>query len=131
MSVDAEIVRRAHAALNSGDLDALLELCDPGFRLDMSDRVMNPAVYDGHEGIRRFYDEVHEVWQAYTWEPRRILESGDRLVAQLHSTGRGRGSGVEIVRETAMVWTVGAGRATSVRFYRDPGEALRASGLSD
>jgi len=131
MSVDAEIVRRAHAALNSGDLDALLELCDPGFRLDMSDRVMNPAVYDGHEGIRRFYDEVHEVWQAYTWEPRRILESGDHLVALLHSTGRGRGSGVEIVRETAMVWTVGAGRATSVRFYRDPGEALRASGLSD
>ena len=50
-----EIVRRAHEALNSGDMDALIMLCDAEFRLDMLDRVFNPAVYEGHEGIRSFY----------------------------------------------------------------------------
>jgi hypothetical protein len=47
-----EIVERAHQALNSGDIDALVGLCDDEFRLDMSDRVFNPAVYEGHAGIR-------------------------------------------------------------------------------
>jgi len=66
---NVEIVRRAHEALNSGDMDALIALCNEGFRLDMSDRVFNPAVYEGHDGIRRFYSEVRDVWESYVWEP--------------------------------------------------------------
>jgi ketosteroid isomerase-like protein len=57
---NVEIVRRAHEALNDGDLDALVALCDAGFRLDVSDQVLNPAVYEGHEGIRRFCAEVRD-----------------------------------------------------------------------
>ena len=53
MSAKAEIVRRAHQALNDGDIEALVTVCDAQFRLDMSDRVLNPEVYDGHDGIRR------------------------------------------------------------------------------
>jgi ketosteroid isomerase-like protein len=124
-----EIVERAHAALNSGDVDALVALCDPRFRLDMSDRVMNPAVYEGHDGIRRFLGEVGEVWERYTWEPEQILRAGDQLVALVRSTGRGRGSGIEIERETAIVWTVEGDRATALHFYRDRNEALQAAGL--
>ena len=45
-----ETVRRAHEALNDGDVKALVTEYDPDFRLDMSDRVLNPAVYEGHEG---------------------------------------------------------------------------------
>ena len=58
-----DIVRRAHDALNRGDAKALAALCAPDFRLDMSDRVFNPEVYSGHEGIRRFVADVHEVWE--------------------------------------------------------------------
>ena len=67
-SENSEIVERAHQALNSGDIDALVELCDDEFRLDMSDRVFNPAVYQGHDGIRPFYAEVQDVWEVYVWE---------------------------------------------------------------
>jgi ketosteroid isomerase-like protein len=119
-----EIVRRAHEALNSGDIDALVALCDAEFRLDMSDRVFNPAVYEGHDGIRRFYAEVHDVWESYVWEPEELIQAGPDVVALLRSTGRGRGSGVEVDRETAMVWSVREGRATAVRFFRDRDEAL-------
>jgi ketosteroid isomerase-like protein len=124
-----EIVRRAHDALNRGDMDALLVLCDGAFRLDMSDRVFNPAVYEGHDGIRRFYAEVQEVWESYVWEPEELMEAGDNVVACLRSGGRGRGSGVEVERRTAMVWTVREGRATALRFFRDRTEALEAEGL--
>jgi ketosteroid isomerase-like protein len=123
---DLEIVRRGHEALNSGDMDALIVLCDEEFRLDMSDRVFNPAVYDGHEGIRRFYSEVRDVWATYVWEPEELIEAGDYVVALLRSSGRGRGSGVDVERRTAMVWTVRNGRATAMRFFRDRDEALEA-----
>lgn len=123
-----ELVVRAHRALNGGDIDALVALCDADFRLDMSDRVFNPAVYEGHDGIRRFYSEVRDVWESYVWEPEELVQAGDRVLALLRSGGRGRGSGVEVERRTAMCWTVRAGRARSVRFYRDPDEALGALG---
>jgi ketosteroid isomerase-like protein len=126
-----EVVRRAHQALNGGDMDALVVLCDLEFRLDMSDRVFNPEVYAGHDGIRRFYSEVRDVWASYVWEPEELMEVGDNVVALLRSTGRGQGSGVEVERRTAMVWTVRQGRATALRFFRDCNEALKAVGLRD
>jgi ketosteroid isomerase-like protein len=129
MSTSVEIVRRAHAALNGGDVDGLVALCDAAFRLDMSDRVLNPAVYEGHDGIRRFYAEVRDVWESYTWEPEELIESGDQVVALLRSSGRGRGSGIELERRTAMVWTVRRNQATALRFFRDPKAALDAAGV--
>ncbi len=120
------LVRRAHEALNRGDIDALVDLCDEGFRLDMSDRVFNPAVYDGHEGIRRFYAEVREVWETYVWALEELIDMGSQIVALLCSTGKGRESGVEVERETAFVWSVRAGRLVALHFYRDRSEALRS-----
>ena len=123
-SQNVETVRRAHEALNTGDVEALVALCDPNFRLDMSDRVFNPAVYEGHEGIRRFYSEVREVWESYVWQPEELMQAGPTVVALLRSTARGRGSGVAVESETAMVWSIRAGRLVALRFYRDRNEAL-------
>jgi ketosteroid isomerase-like protein len=128
---NVEVARRAHQALNDGDIDALVVLCDAEFRLDMSDRVFNPAVYAGHEGIRRFYTEVRDVWANYVWEPEELMETGDNVVALLRSVGRGQGSGVEVERRTAIVWTVREGRAIALRFFRDRREALEAVGLAE
>jgi ketosteroid isomerase-like protein len=125
------IVRRAHEALNAGDLDELLTLCHPDFQLDMSDRVLNPATYQGHQGIRQFYSEVKDVWERYVWEPEELRGEGDIVVALLRTTGRGRGSGIEIDRKTAMIWTLRGGKALSLRFYREPERALEAAGVRD
>jgi ketosteroid isomerase-like protein len=84
----------------------------------MSDRVFKPSVYEGHDGIRRFYSEVRDVWESYVWEPEEIVEVGSDVVVLLRSTARGRGSGVEVERETAMVWSLRDGRARALRFFR-------------
>jgi ketosteroid isomerase-like protein len=127
MSARTEIVRRAHEALNTGDVEALVALCDEDFRLDMSDRVLNPSVYEGHDGIRAFYAEVLDVWESFTWEPIELHEVDDLVVAVLHSRGKGRGSGVELDRRSAMLWRVDRERALSLTFYREPDAALASA----
>jgi uncharacterized protein len=127
---NVEIVRLAHERLNEGDIDGLVALCDGDFELDMSARTMNPGTYRGHEGIRRFYREVSEVWEEMRWEPLRFAAAADMVVVLMRDQGRGRGSGVEVTRRgTAWVWTVRGQLAVSVHFYTDQTEALEAAGL--
>jgi ketosteroid isomerase-like protein len=124
---NVEIVRRAHELLNAGNIDELLTLCDTEFRLDMSDRIFNPEVYEGHDGIRRFYAEVRDVWEQYVWELEELIERDDNIVAMLRTTGTGRGSGAEVERETAMVWSLRDGCAVALRFFRNRADALSAT----
>ena len=126
-----DLVRRALAALNAGNIEEFVTVCDRDFELDMSDRVFNPSTYRGHDGIRQFHAEVLEVWEHYVWEPEQILERGDVIVALVRTTGRGRGSGLEVDRETAMIWTVRDDKAVSLRFYRERGQALEAAASGD
>ncbi|MGH2837035.1 MAG: nuclear transport factor 2 family protein [Thermoleophilaceae bacterium] len=127
MSPAVALVRRALAALNAGDIEELVSVCDQDFELDMSDRVFNPSIYRGHDGIRQFYAEVLEVWERYVWEPEQILEQETLIVALVRTSGKGRGSGLEVERETAMIWTLRGGQAVSLRFYRDRARALEAA----
>ena len=127
MSEGLELVQRALAALNAGDIDALVGLCHRDFELDMSDRVYTPATNRGHDGIRQFHSEVLEVWEQYVWEPEEVIDQGNRIVALVRTTGKGRGSGLEIDRQTAMIWTVRGDQALSLRFYRDRERALEAA----
>jgi len=121
-----ETVTQAHQALNEGDIDALAGLCAPDFRLDMSDRVLNPAVYERHDGIRTFYSEVTEVWESFTWEPVELEEVDDLILVLVHSKGKGSHSGLELDRQSAMVWRFAGEQLSSLTFFRDPEEA-RAS----
>jgi len=127
MGARAEIVRQALAALNAGDIEALVAVCDADFRLDMSDRVLNPSVYEGHDGIRAFYAEVLDTWESFTWEPIELEELDGFVVAVLHSRGKGRGSGLELDRRSSMLWRVDHRRALSLTFYRDPDAALASA----
>jgi ketosteroid isomerase-like protein len=129
VSAKTDIVRRAHDALNQGDAEALAALCGPDFRLDMSDRVFNPEVYSGHDGIRRFVADVYEVWESFTWEPIDVKEAGQVVVVLVHSVGHGRASGLEIDRESAMLWQIPEETLLALTFYRDPSAAVRAAGL--
>jgi len=128
-SEGVETVRAALACLNAGDIDGFISLCDENFDLDMSARVFNPKTYLGHDGIRTFHGDVSEVWEEFRWEPTRFVDASDAVVVLLHSHGRGRGSGIEMARDAAMVWTVREGRALSLRFYVDQAEALKAAGV--
>jgi ketosteroid isomerase-like protein len=126
-----EVARRLHERLNCGDIDGVVELCEPAFHLDMSGRIFNPEIYEGHDGLRRFYADVRDIWEQYRWTPEQLLDAQPHVVALVHAQGRGRGSGLEIDRRIALVWTFARGRAIAVRLYVDPAKALQAVGLAE
>lgn len=58
-----------------------------------------------------------EVWESFTWELTEVEEHDGVVVALLQSTGKARGSGLELDRRAAMVWRVDGGTARSLTFY--------------
>jgi ketosteroid isomerase-like protein len=126
---NVEVVRRIYKQLNRGDVEGVVELCDDDFLMDMTERVFNPDIYRGHDGIRRFYEGVRDAWESYRWTVEDTRVKGDSVVALLHCQGQSRQGGPTVDWRVAWLWRLRRGRAVSVRFYRDQAEALEAAGL--
>ena len=118
---NVEVVRGALRAKRSEFADLL----DPAVRLDLTERVFNPAVYEGYEGIMQWRAEVGEVWESYVSEPEEFIDCGQTVVVFTRERGRGRGSGVEIDRSTALLCRIRAGRVSEIRLYHDRDRAVR------
>jgi hypothetical protein len=118
---NVEIVRRAVTARRS-EFPGLL---DPAVRLDLSVRVFNPAVYEGYDGIMQWKGEVRDVWESYVTEPEEFFDCGQAVVVFTRERGRGRGSGVEVDRLTALLYTLREGRVIEIRLYHDRELAMR------
>ena len=128
---NVEIVRQIFERLNRGDVEGVVELCDDDFVMDMTARVFNPDTYQGHAGIRRFYEGVREVWESYLWNIEETRVTGDSVVALLHCQGHSRKGGPGVDWRVAWLWKLQRGRAMSVRFYRERWKALEAAGLRE
>jgi ketosteroid isomerase-like protein len=89
------------------------------------------AVFRGHEGIRELFRQLDEVLDEWHAEFPEIQDLGDRTIAIGHVRTRGRGSGAETESPIACVTDYEDGKATRVRTYLDPKEALEAAGLSE
>lgn len=123
---NVEIVRRALVARRS----EFAELLDPAVRLDLSERVFNPDVYEGYEGVMRWRTEVEEVWDYYRSEPEELFDAGQAVVVFTRERGRAKGSGVEVEQHpTALLFRLRAGRVSEIRLYHDRERALADAGL--
>jgi hypothetical protein len=89
---NVDLVRRGLMARRS----EFVELLDPAVRLDLSERVFNPAVYEGYEGIMRWRAEVGGVWESYLSEPEEFFDGDEVVVVFTRERGRAKGSGIEV-----------------------------------
>lgn len=128
-ALNVEVVRAIYDALLGGRVP--FELLDDDMHMDLSERIFNPATYEGLEGVERFLREVQEVWEEWVTEPEEFRAAGEHVVAFVRSRGRGRGSGVEVEDTSANLWQVRDGKALSYKLYREPADALRAAGISE
>jgi ketosteroid isomerase-like protein len=127
-----ELIRRSYDAINRRDLKAAKELVDPDCEVRALFTGLDGRTYRGHEGIERWLAEAEESWEDIEQTPERFIEvDPERTIAVIRFRGRGRGSGVQVDQQLAVIATIRDGRAVSVESFTSLAEALEAVGLSE
>jgi ketosteroid isomerase-like protein len=127
---NVEIVRRCCEAFDRGDYRAALEALDPNIEYDMT-HFPDGQIYHGHDGVREAFRIWLGTWEDYGQERDEPIDAGDEVIVPVREHGRGKGSGLDLVRTTFGVWTIRDGKAIRIRFYPTRDEALEAVGLSE
>ena len=116
--------------IQSGGLDPVLEMFDRGIVWDVSAlELPGPSQYLGHRGIRQWWLDWYEAFDAVHNELLMIEAAGDKVVSLNTQTGRGSGSGTETTMEVACVATMRDGKVVRLQMYTSLDEARRAAGL--
>jgi ketosteroid isomerase-like protein len=130
---NVEIVRAAFEAFLEGDQEKTAQLVDPALEFHGTiGGLQEGQIAHGQSEIdQTFESEDLEAWEERRLEPEEFIDAGDDVVVLLHEYRRGKGSGVELETETAVVVTVSGGRVVRIQGYMDRKAALAAVGLSD
>ncbi len=122
------IVRACLEAFQRGDYETAMEAFDPEIEYDL--RVFpDGKVYRGHDGVREAFRIWLGTWEDYRQELEEIIDTpGDEVIVLVREFGRGKGSGIEVERPTAGMWTIRDRKAVRIRFYPDRDAALEALG---
>lgn len=128
------LVESAFEAWNRGDIDGFAEhVSEDVAWLEVSGRPEGGGDTElvGRDRMRNSLRSLFEAWESYHLEAERLEDLGDRVVAIVRETGRGRASGLEVDGRWGDVLTVADGEIVRVEAYRDAGQALRVTGLSE
>jgi ketosteroid isomerase-like protein len=128
--VNVEIVRRATGHfMQTGE--PLWETLDEEIEIRDHD-ILDAREYRGHAGWARWFEDWEAAWAEYSMEPEEFIDADDDhviLVLRLKATGRG--SGVNVERQDAMVFTVRDGKAVRIDYYNSKQQGLKAVGLEE
>jgi ketosteroid isomerase-like protein len=128
---NVEVVRRAIAAYNRRDFEAIRALNQPDVELDWSaSRGLDARVYQGEEEVMRFFQNFLEMFEEIRIEPDRFIESRDSVVVPNSAQLRGR-DGIQTAARSAFVFEVRSGRVARICLYQETREALEAVGLRE
>ena len=124
------MVRRAWAAWERGDWEPLYALYHPDIVWDAS-ALRGPitGVYHGHDGVRRYFREWLESFEAHEARAERFIDAGDDVIVSLRLRGRGKMSGVDVELARSNVYRIRDGLAIRVELFETEAEALEAAGL--
>jgi ketosteroid isomerase-like protein len=127
---NVEVIRRAIAAINLRDLDALLESCDPEIEFSSLLSALG-TTFRGHEGMREYLREITDNYEEMHLEIERIEDRGEVVTAALHARGRGKASGVTLEWDIAYAARLRNGRGWRVASRSTEADALEAVALSE
>jgi ketosteroid isomerase-like protein len=129
---NVELARASFEAIDALDVERFVALSDP--QIEVHSRwaaVGEVTVYHGHDGVRRWAQEVAETWEDVRSEVEALFDLGECTLAFYTLYGRGRQSGVPSSMWFAIVARWRDGRCVYWKAYVDRGEALRELGVSE
>jgi ketosteroid isomerase-like protein len=129
---NVQIARQTFEAIRARDIDGLVELYDPDIEFEpLTGIEVEIGGYRGHAGVRRYFEEITQVWEEMLPHADDVRGVGDQVVILGGCAVRGRGSGAMSDNPMAWVLTLRDGKVLRHRAYRSREEALDAVGLAD
>ena len=124
---NVEIVRRAWEAWEKGDWEPLYAFYHPDVVWDAS-ALRGPirGVYHGHDGVRQYFKEWLQSFDAHEARAEKIVDAGDDVIVSLRLRGTGKTSGVEVEMARTNVYRIRDGLAIRVELFETDAEALEA-----
>jgi len=128
MSADQiAVAKRPYAARNRGQVDAVLAECDPDVEWHPHLATLGGKPIFGHAGVREYMASLTEDWEYFHHEPEEFFGVGDNVVAFVHTSARGKSSGIELDVPVGHVFSFRDGRVLRFVTYLDRSEAMRAA----
>ncbi len=127
-NVDA--IRAAVETMNRRDIEGVIALMDPGVRFEHRLAALQ-GNFVGVDGVRRWFADLVEHFDAWQVHCPDIRDLGDRVLAlgTIHATGRGSGAETEL--PLTVVARFSDGRITHFTDFGDKAQALEAAGLKE
>jgi ketosteroid isomerase-like protein len=123
-------IRGLYAAALRADVEGVVAELAPDYEFYPEADAPMDLAYRGHEGARRYFEEMFEAWEILDFEVERLVDVDDSVVALFEMRNRGRGSGIELTGRWAELWQTRGEEIIASRFYTSHEQALAAAGLA-
>jgi uncharacterized protein len=125
-SANVEIIRRGLDAYNRGDVDAVLETADPDIEFVPLRSLIVGGSYHGHDGIRKFFEDLDEEWDDFSISKEEFREREDAVLLLGEFEATGKASGMQVQHPVAWLFELRSGKVVRMRAFSSQDEALRA-----
>lgn len=95
-SENVELLRRYYESWNKGDVESVVSALAGDVEWHGHPRLPEPGPYTDPQAVARWMEQFQEAWGELHAEPVELIDGEDGVVALVHMSGRGRGSGVEV-----------------------------------
>jgi ketosteroid isomerase-like protein len=126
---NVEIVRRAYAAWQRGDVAAMLEDVDPEVVVYRDEP--DGSTWHGREGLLAVTSEWIANFDEFSAETDEFVDAGDRVLARMHQRAKGQASGVAVEADFWCVHTLKGGKLVRYEIYAKKAQAFEAAGLGE
>ena len=128
---NVDTYKRAVAAVNRRDLDALVEELDPQIEWHSALVGLGSTVYRGTEEVREIFRDADETLEGMVFEVAEVRDLNDRLLALGRLRARGHESGVETDVSFNQVVDFRNAKVWRLWSFLDREDALEAAGLTE
>lgn len=109
----------------AGDFQATLALLDPEIEVFAPPEIGNSGTYRGIEGFLEWTGAWYEAWGTFSQQLLSVEAIGaTHVLARVHQTGTGKGSGIPVERGATWAWELADGRVVYMALFFDDEKAV-------
>jgi ketosteroid isomerase-like protein len=92
--------------------------------------ILDGRDYRGAQGFMQWLEDWSAAWEEWSLDPEEYIDAGERVIVVAKMHARGRGSGVEVDRQDALLYELRDGLIVRIDYFNNKNEALTAAGLA-